>query len=54
MREVVPESRYHRQDWQLAEKEASEDCRAGKTKSADSAGRMSEETERNQFRGLTH
>ena len=41
------ESRYHRQDWQLAEKEASEDYRTGKIKSADSIDRMFEEIEKN-------
>ena len=39
-------SRYHRQDWQLAEKEASEDYKAGKIKSADSIDRMFEEIEK--------
>ena len=41
------EARYYERGWQVAEKKASEDYKAGNIKSADSVGQMFEEIERN-------
>ncbi len=41
------ESRYHKTDWQSAEKKASEDYEAGDVKSAESIDGMFDEIERN-------
>lgn len=41
------EARYYERGWQLAERKASEDYKAGNIKSADSVDQMFEEIERN-------
>ena len=44
--EKYDESRYYKSDWQLAEKQASEDYKAGNIKSSDSIDQMFDEIEK--------
>ena len=46
------EARYHEHGWQVAERKASEDYKAGNIKSADSVEQMFEEIERNINRNI--